>query len=117
MAIGTGGSKWGPFTGLEVVASGREGCVRSWLVVGREVGESAGTRAAGGVLGCRVGFENIATLTTSILEFGSRLTWDKSVFKIKVMLVIQCCRELTTMYLYVGPPKEIHHHVWLEALQ
>ena len=74
MEIGTGGSKWDAFTGLRVVASRREGCVLSRPVVGREVRESAGTGAAGGILRCDVGFENIATLMTSVLEFGSQLT-------------------------------------------
>ena len=84
MAMGTGGCKWGAVTGSEeVVVSGegcratavdiREGCARCWPVVGTEDGEPTGTGAAGGVLKCGIGFENIATLTTSILEFGSRL--------------------------------------------
>ena len=63
--------------------------MRSRPVVGGEVDESAGNGAAGDVLRCSVGFENIATLITSALEFGPRLTGDKSAYKIKVMLM-QC---------------------------
>jgi hypothetical protein len=81
VAMETGGSKWGAVTGLEEVVVFGERCratavdsrARCWLVVGTEDGEPTGTGAAGSVLRCGVGFENIATLTTSILEFGSRL--------------------------------------------
>ena len=82
--MATGGCKWGAVTGSEeLVVSGeecwaaavdsREGCARCLLVVGTQDGEPAGTGAAEGVLRCGIGFENIATLTTSISEFGPRL--------------------------------------------
>ena len=74
---------------------------------------------------------SIATFTLAIafglcrvLLVGDKSFWEnpsarhRKFVSIKVMILSGW--KLTTqnlMYLYVGPPEEIHHHVWLEGFK
>ena len=67
-------------------------------------------------------FDSIATLTTDVSVFGPLSVADTLGVKAPLRNnVVNLSRlGLTTgnfAYLRVGPPQEIHHHVWFEGFQ
>ena len=66
--------------------------------------------------------DNIATLTTDVSVLGPLSVADTLGVEapLRNKVVIQLRSGLTTrnfVYLHVGPPQEIHHHVWFEGFQ
>jgi hypothetical protein len=72
------------------------------------------------LLFCHV-VDSVATLTTDVSVFGLPSVGDKSLgMEAAVRIKIRFYQgwKLTTqdfMYLYIGPPEQIHHHVWFKG--